>query len=142
MRIIKCDMCYKELSRPADIRVVTFNDSDEVFELCSECYSHLLSIAKSGCAKGPGDDISDGNGDIGSAKATATVKKELKKLLKDAAKDIDSMDWSEITNLGWYLVNTGLQGGKGDHTAICTIYKDDYGKEVEMESLAVRYGSK
>lgn len=67
------------------------------------------------------------------------AKKELKKLLKDAAKDINSMDWSEITNLGWYLVNAGLKGEKGGHTASCTIYKDDYGKEVEMEGLAVHY---
>lgn len=56
MRIIKCDMCYKELDVPADIRIVTFNDSDEVFELCSDCYCRLLKIAKSGCAKRIGDD--------------------------------------------------------------------------------------
>jgi len=64
-------------------------------------------------------------------------KKEVKKELKDTLKDLDKMDWDDIMNFGWRLVDIGLTNSKSGSSS-CTIYNEKMSK-IRMEGLAVRH---
>lgn len=64
-------------------------------------------------------------------------KKEVKKELKDTLKDLDKMDWDDIMNFGWRLVDIGLTNSKSESSS-CTIYNEKMTK-IHMEGLAVRH---
>lgn len=69
------------------------------------------------------------------------AKKEIKKLLKDAASEIQDMDWTDIGDLGWYLVNEALKQDKG-MSASCNIYNAKDPERLEFQGLAVRHKTK
>lgn len=48
MRIIKCDMCHEEIKNKCNLFTVTFNNTDEVMDLCENCYNTALSFIQRG----------------------------------------------------------------------------------------------